>query len=52
MKLNKAHDDAIFFQSTSELEELEADLIMMKKTINNMYSELMRSPDRHTLLSR
>ena len=49
--LTKTLVDAIFFQSTSELEELEVAPIMMKKTINDIYSELIRSQDRHTLLS-
>ena len=52
VKHNKAKDDPIFLKSTSELEELEADPIMTEKTINIMYSELIRSPDRLSLLSR
>ena len=52
VKQNKANDDPIFLKSTSELEELEAHPIMTEKTINNMYSELIRSPDRQQLLSR
>ena len=52
VKQNKANDDPIFLKSTSELEELEAEPIMTEKTINIMYSELIRSPDRLSLLSR